>query len=394
MVYIIFLRVLVFTVQRIEPIQFIGDYMNCRKRYTRLMEPWPPVGIDPATGLPNLLSLVTEVPGLIQCSKGCIIAVSIPGGDCLNGCLRPQHENEQDIRSAEATARLFGQLLYETVFSLNLDNTRIFRTGVSEFFVLVQGHQDISKVFIPEMTRHIEKCGIEPLHKTLACTWAVAHYENGFPDLASLLVHLWTGLKKHKHPDSPDSYDNPAEIARHLITEIQSTCAVLKKTRELAYTDDITQLPNHRSARYVIEVYFQKSLENNTPLSLLFVDGDNLKQYNDNLGYTSGNTMIHRLGATLASRVSQDVLVSRWFSGDEFMIVVPECPKNAAIAIAKDIRRFVQETAKSWIYPVTVTIGVATYPDDASAIDCLIKKVEEANEKAKRKGKNQVYAAR
>lgn len=69
-------------------------------------------------------------------------------------------------------------------------------------------------------------------------------------------------------------------------------------------------------------------------------------------------------------------------------------PKKRSIAIAKDIRRFVQETAKSWIYPVTVTIGVATYPDDASAIDCLIKKVEEANEKAKRKGKNQVYVAR
>lgn len=365
-----------------------------------LLEPWPQMDIDPVTGLPNFLALVTELPGIISASEGTMIALSILDASHQDLYLAKQQDSEQERHSRGSAARLFAQILRKTISSLNLNGTRIFTTGAAEFVVVIPGRKDIAKDFVSELSSQARN-----LHSTYTAeprfTWAVELYRNGFPDMPNLLVNLWKTLEAKETQlcpkvcsSVPDPQHGLAHKARFMISEIHEAAMILRDTMKLAYTDDISQLPNHRSARHVIEKSLERSMENGTPLSLLFIDGDNLRQYNDNLGYVHGNAMIQDLGATLASRVPHSVLVSRWLSGDEFMIVIADCPKESAIEIAQNLRCAVKDTTQSWPYPVTVTIGVATYPDDASDMEGLIRVVEEANHQAKRKGKNQVRTVR
>ncbi len=365
-----------------------------------LMEPWPQMDTDPVTGLPNFLALVTGLPGIISASEGTMIALSILNAGHQDLYLAKQQDSEQERHSHGNAARLFAQILRNTISSLNLDGTRIFTTGAAEFVVVIPDKKDIAEHFVSELSSQVRN-----QHSTYAAesrfAWAVELYKNGFPDMPNLLVNLWNTLETketHLCPEVcssvPDSQHGLADKARFMISEIHEAAMILRDTMKLAYTDDISQLPNHRAARHVIKKSLETSMENRTPMSLLFIDGDNLRQYNDNLGYAHGNAMIQDLGATLASRVPRSVLVSRWLSGDEFMIVIPDCSKTSAIEIAQNLRCAVKDTTQSWPYPVTVTIGVATYPDDASDMEGLIRVVEEANHQAKRKGKNQVRTVR
>lgn len=371
--------------------------MNYGKSYTMLLEPWPQTDTDPVTGLPNFFALVAVLPGVISASEGTIIALSIldaAGHQDLH--LAKQQDSEQERHCHGSTARLFAQLICNTISSLNLSGARIFTTGAAEFVVVIPDKKDIAEGFVSELSSQVRN-----RHSAYTAesrfTWAVELYKNGCPDMPDLLVNLWNTLETKETQLCPKVYSNVpasqhvlAEKARFMISKIHEAAMILRDTMKLAYTDDISQLPNHRAARHVIEKSLERSMENGTPLSLLFIDGDNLRQYNDKLGYAQGNAMIKDLGATLVSRVSHGVLVSRWLSGDEFMIIVPDCPKESAIEIAQNLRCAVQDTTQSWQYPVTVTIGVATYPDDASDMEGLIRIVEETNRQAKTKGKNQV----
>ncbi len=365
------------------------------------LESWPQLGTDPVTGLPNFLTLVTELPGAISASEGTIIALAIlDAAGHQDSYLPKQHDSEQKVHRDESAARLLAQLICNTISVLNLSRARTYTTGAAQFVVVIPEKKGIAEDFISELSGQVHNQQSAYIWES-RFTWAVELYKNGLPDMPDLLVNLWNTLETKKVQlcpkicsSLPDSQHGLAEKVRFMISEIHEAAMILRNTMKLAYTDDISQLPNHRAARHVIKKLLERSIENGTPLSLLFIDGDNLRQYNDDLGYARGNAMIKDLGATLTSRVPHGVLVSRWLSGDEFMIVIPDCSKEPAIEIAQKLRWAVKNTAQSWAYPVTVTIGVATYPDDAPDMEGLIRIAEEANHQAKRKGKNQVSTVR
>jgi diguanylate cyclase (GGDEF)-like protein len=77
-------------------------------------------------------------------------------------------------------------------------------------------------------------------------------------------------------------------------------------------------------------------------------------------------------------------------SGDEFLIVLKDASERKAVKVANRIRQIVEEKTKDWIYPVTISIGIATYPKDGSNITELVDKAEKANGIAKDMGKNMV----
>lgn len=189
-------------------------------------------------------------------------------------------------------------------------------------------------------------------------------------------------LQRSRRPDPM------RHLASRLVEQIRETVEHLKASRRMAYTDDVSGLPNHRAARYLIA----QNLTNveNPVLSLLFVDGDDLKKYNENLGYQAGNEMIRKLGAILSGATLPGELVARWLSGDEFMVVLPGYSKEEALEKAKALCASVREESACWTYPITVSIGVATYPDDADSVDALVAAAEEANALAKCEGKNRV----
>ena len=128
------------------------------------------------------------------------------------------------------------------------------------------------------------------------------------------------------------------------------------------------------------------------PFSILFIDGDNLKQYNT-LSYQRGNLMIRDLGRLIADQLRRGDFLARWFSGDEFLVILPRADRAEALRVGERLRSKVEKTTRKWPFPITISVGVATYPIDGSTMEELLVKAEKANALAKKEGKNKVCEA-
>ncbi len=177
-----------------------------------------------------------------------------------------------------------------------------------------------------------------------------------------------------------------------LASHIAESYLLLEHAQSLALSDDISGLPNHRAAQTVLGEKINKSLKEQAPFSILFVDGDNLRQYN-NISYQKGNSMIRKLGEILASQLRRGDFLARWFSGDEFLIVLPGADRQKALHVGERLRLLVEKTTKDWLFPITISVGVASFPEDGKTLEALLRKAEEANALAKKCGKNQVCEA-
>ncbi len=165
-----------------------------------------------------------------------------------------------------------------------------------------------------------------------------------------------------------------------------------EQTVNMAQTDSLTKLYNHG--------YFQdclsKELENakliSKPLSLLLVDIDNFKNYNDTLGHQSGDKILKQLGAILQESSRKLDYVCR-YGGEEFAIILPRTDKNEAFSISERLRNRIYEHVfwKEEIQPLhhlTVSIGLASFPQDAADKQLLLQASDKALYQAKYAGKN------
>ena len=122
------------------------------------------------------------------------------------------------------------------------------------------------------------------------------------------------------------------------------------------------------------------------------IDGDNIRAYNS-INYAAGDEMIRDMCVVYKESVRPNDFVARWRSGDEFLVILPDTPTTGAKVIGERIRLAVKEASKTWKFPVTVSIGVASYPTHGDNINTLIDTVESANKRAKDQGKDQVVLA-
>jgi diguanylate cyclase (GGDEF)-like protein len=178
----------------------------------------------------------------------------------------------------------------------------------------------------------------------------------------------------------------------------KSICQVLEMGRALdqfqqqAYTDMISGLPNMKAALLNMEETLQTARSTGKPFSLLFIDGDNIRLYNS-INYAAGDKMIRDMSAVFKNNLRPNDFVARWRTGDEFMVILPETPAEGAEIIGERFRVAIQEASKGWLFPTTISIGVASYPSHGENINSLIDKAESANKRAKDQGKDQVVLA-
>ncbi len=179
----------------------------------------------------------------------------------------------------------------------------------------------------------------------------------------------------------------------HLINQmyghIEETLTLLEKTSQEALIDSVSQLPNNRAARQsLLQVQREYDLSIK-PFSVLFIDGDNLRRFND-ISYENGNEMIRELGKLIKSSIRESDSLFRWLSGDEFLVILPNTEKKAAYKLAERIRTAVSSVSAAWEFPVTVSIGVACYPADGATVEQVLSVAEKGNSSAKKDGKNTV----
>jgi diguanylate cyclase (GGDEF)-like protein len=118
------------------------------------------------------------------------------------------------------------------------------------------------------------------------------------------------------------------------------------------------------------------------------IDGDNLKAYNE-YGYQRGNEMIRDLGELLTAVVRPVDRVARWLSGDEYLVLLPGADLTIARNVGERLRAAVENGTRRWL-PVTVSVGAASCPRDATTAAELLATVEERGLASKRAGKNKV----
>ena len=168
--------------------------------------------------------------------------------------------------------------------------------------------------------------------------------------------------------------------------------AIIRKMEELAITDGLTGLYNHRHFQDALQQELERAERLKQNLTLLIMDIDHFKGFNDSFGHPAGDFILKSL-ATLLKKTARKIDVLARYGGEEFAALLPGIDKKNARKTAERWRKIVQRaTFKSGgqSFAITLSIGFVTYPEDATGKVELIQKADRALYDAKENGRNQV----
>ncbi len=171
---------------------------------------------------------------------------------------------------------------------------------------------------------------------------------------------------------------------------IQKTL-LLEEIRELAITDDLTGLCNRRHFMLRMNHEVARASRFLQDFSVIFMDLDEFKAYNDAFGHETGDRALVELGEILRNHARATDIVAR-YGGEEFVLLLPLTGRHEALAMAERLRRAVE----SHIFPrrkrLTISVGVATFPEDSTETQEILNMADKALYQAKREGRNRIAA--
>ena len=178
---------------------------------------------------------------------------------------------------------------------------------------------------------------------------------------------------------------------RQTFAAMLQTAAVRLSRAEIdAITDALTGLYNHRYLHERLSEELHRARDLQRPLSVLFCDLDHFKGYNDTNGHSAGDAVLREVAHVIEQSVRNIDIAAR-YGGEEFVVLLVETERETALGVAERIRERIRAagfTAND--VPLTVSIGVAGYPDDADRREDLLNKADWAMYLAKRRGRDQV----
>jgi len=157
-----------------------------------------------------------------------------------------------------------------------------------------------------------------------------------------------------------------------------------RRLEELAITDGLTGLHNHRHFQERLRRDLEIARRAGRPLSIVMFDVDHFKAYNDTYGHPAGDEVLRRVADALRHEARAGDLVAR-YGGEEFVVAMPDADRDAAHAAAERIRRHVHGEGV-----VTISGGIATFPEDGGDAETLIERADRALYKAKREGRDRI----
>lgn len=188
------------------------------------------------------------------------------------------------------------------------------------------------------------------------------------------------------------------EENKKLLTELREKNEELEKSnkilKHLAVRDGLTGLLNHRAFQDGLKTEIMRTERHGHPFSLIMMDVDYFKHYNDVNGHPAGDAVLITIAKIFKENMRKTDLVAR-YGGEEFVALLSETPKESALTLAEKIRQNVEayEFDGGKNQPegrVTLSIGLATFPEDADNGKALIEKADKALYEAKAGGKNKV----
>lgn len=172
---------------------------------------------------------------------------------------------------------------------------------------------------------------------------------------------------------------------------------LFQQTQKMACTDGLTGLYDHNHFLKSLSRMMSKSSDKNLNISLIMVDLDDFKYYNDRFGHTVGDIILKETAEILRQNVRNNDIIAR-YGGDEFVVILVQAGKEKAFKIAERIRRKIsqasfEDSESGCSFGVTASIGIATFPEDAVTAKSLIDSADKAMYRVKRlvKNKSQLY---
>ena len=163
------------------------------------------------------------------------------------------------------------------------------------------------------------------------------------------------------------------------------------KLQKLSLTDGLTQIKNRRGLEDCLERAFARSRTTGAPLSLLMLDVDHFKLFNESFGHVPGDQVLQRIAVLMKQYTRQSDILAR-YGGEEFIALLPETTEQEACKIAE--RLCDQIAADHWKYrPITVSIGVGSLQSHILTPSAFVNSVDEALYVAKHNGRKQVCLA-
>jgi diguanylate cyclase (GGDEF)-like protein len=166
----------------------------------------------------------------------------------------------------------------------------------------------------------------------------------------------------------------------------------------LALTDAMSGLANRRAFDEVLQSELLRARRYNMHLSLIILDLDSFKRFNDQYGHPAGDERLKAIAEMLKENVREPDLAAR-YGGEEFAVILPNTSKGGAIKLANRLCRSAESSAPNPVHSngaipgYTISLGVATFPEDAATAEDLLLAADNAELMAKRLGKNRVFSA-
>lgn len=190
-----------------------------------------------------------------------------------------------------------------------------------------------------------------------------------------------------------------AELLELKIKELLDLKQVNCYLENLSTLDGLTGIPNRRSFDQFIVTSWKNAMREQQHLSVVIVDIDYFKEYNDHYGHLKGDDCLVLVAKTLLSSINRPIDLVTRYGGDEFMAVLPDTDMEGALLVAERMRKGIEQLALKHNYSeisswVTISIGVAEIiPQPSDLIQEFIEKVDTALYRAKEDGRNKVFCS-
>ncbi|MEO6887437.1 MAG: GGDEF domain-containing protein [Ktedonobacteraceae bacterium] len=235
--------------------------------------------------------------------------------------------------------------------------------------------------------------------------------QSGEPIAVQLELEMNTAASQHRQ----QALQNQGELRSVLLAALLATPVVIggglllfsscwlllatyhSRVERVVLTDALTHLPNHRALMDRLEKEKEHAQRYGHPFSLLFFDADHFKRVNDTYGHSTGDVVLRELGSRVRSQLRGEAIVGR-YGGEEFLVLLPETGLAEAYEVAERVRKAIAAHALATSavnegIPTTISMGIATFPDEGLTVGELVEKADQAMYWAKRLGRNQVRTA-
>ena len=305
----------------------------------------------------------------------------------------------------ETKGRAFGDSLLRWFGFAIKDITRasVFRVSGDDFVAVLVGethgmHAEKAGKLFERLNQDAEQFGLDsPVARV-----TVFHFPLGSPLDAAI---VWKYLnEKHNFSASDQPFVvvkvdaalklnfDAAQAIVLMAERITNLGYMLENTFSLAYTDPVSGSPNMLAIQLKLDLALGEAAQKNKPLSICLVDRDDHRKYN-NIGYAAGDDVIRKLNDTLVSVLRPDDFLGRWRMGDEFIIILPDTNVEQAVLVGEKLRAAVERASQDWLYPTTVSVGIAYFPKHGNTASSLLQYAEQSLKTAKAGGKNLVGVA-